>query len=141
METRPAEPEPAPTEPVLDIHLRMLVQLLGDELRATLPLTLNVPGGLLHGELISHEAWKAAWAGDLRKFSGDGARMMAVFPETVDQGVDEARGDAQPEGLPRWIHLRDAALLTGSSNSIALPLWRARLADVSGWALGRPPQQ
>jgi hypothetical protein len=139
--TRRPAPEPAATEPVLDVHLQMLVQLLGQELRSTLPVTLNVPGGVLHGELISHEAWKASWARDLREIAGAGARMMAVFPETVDQGVEEAGHDGEPDGLPRWIHLRDAVLMSGSLAPLALPLWRARLADVSGWALGRPAQQ
>jgi hypothetical protein len=141
MDTRHPGLDPAATEPVLDIHLQMIVQLLGQELRSSLPVTLNVPGGVLHGELISHEAWKAAWAQDLREITGDGARMMAVFPETVDQGVEEAHGAEGPDTLPRWIHLRDATLLTGSTASVALPLWRARLADVSGWALGRPAPQ
>lgn len=129
--------KPAATEPVLDIHLQMLVQLLGQELRSALPVILNVPGGVLSGDLISHEAWKAAWAQDLRKIAGEGARTMAIFPETVDQGVEEARGGAGPEGLPRWIHLRNATILTGSSAPVSLALWRARLADVSGWTLGR----
>jgi hypothetical protein len=137
-ETEPAVPEPTTTEPVLDLHLQMLAQLLGQELRSTLPVTLNVPAGLVHGELISHEAWKAAWAQDLHGISGDGARMMSVFPETVDQGVAEVGGAGTARLLPRWLHLRDAVFLGGAAARVALPLWRARLADVSGWALGRP---
>ncbi|WP_328315988.1 hypothetical protein [Streptomyces sp. NBC_00388] len=129
---------PTVTEPVPDLQLQLLVRLLGEQLRATLPVTLNIPGGVLYGELIAHEAWKADWAKSLRELGGSGADVMAGFPETVDQALSELHGDEGPHQLPRWIHLRDATLVAGGLNSVALPLWRGRLADVSGWSLGRP---
>ncbi|MFJ9620807.1 hypothetical protein [Streptomyces sp. NPDC101181] len=129
------------TEPLPDLQLQLLIQLLDEDPRAGLPLTLTHPGGLLHGDAIGHEQWKAEWARSLRQVEGEGANLLAEFPETVDQGVRELHaheGDAEGARLPRWIHLRDVTLITGSMSAISLPLWRGRLADVSGWALGRP---
>ncbi|MFF9687061.1 hypothetical protein [Streptomyces sp. NPDC014623] len=126
------------TEPVPDLQLQLLIQLLDRELRSSLPITLALAGGVLHGDVIGHEAWKADWARSLRQVEGEGANLIAEFPETVDQGIRELGGQDGTTQLPRWIHLRDATLVLGGTGSLRLPLWRGRLADVSGWALGRP---
>ncbi|EHM24570.1 hypothetical protein SPW_7054 [Streptomyces sp. W007] len=128
------------TEPLPDLQLQLLIQLLDEDPRSSLPLTLTHPGGLLHGDVIGHEQWKAEWARSLRQVEGEGANLLAEFPETVDQGVRELRAgeDAETARLPRWIHLRDVTLVVGAMGPVSLPLWRGRLADVSGWALGRP---
>ncbi|MEU0132035.1 MULTISPECIES: hypothetical protein [unclassified Streptomyces] len=126
------------TEPVPDLQLQLLIQLLDREMRSSLPITLTLTGGVLHGDVIGHEAWKADWARSLRQVEGEGANLIAEFPETVDQGIRELGGDDGSTQLPRWIHLRDATLVFGGTGSLRLPLWRGRLADVSGWALGRP---
>ncbi|MEU0136845.1 hypothetical protein ABZ172_22885 [Streptomyces sp. NPDC006296] len=136
-ETRPVA-APVVTEPVPDLQLQLLIQLLDREQRSSLPVTLSVSGGVLHGDLIGHEAWKADWARSLRQVEGEGAHLIAEFPETVDQGIRELTGEDGVSHLPRWIHLRDATLVFGGAGSLRLPLWRGRLADVSGWALGRP---
>ncbi|MCM2413435.1 MULTISPECIES: hypothetical protein [unclassified Streptomyces] len=136
--------DPAPdstaviTEPVPDLQLQLLIQLLDREMRSSLPLTLTIPAGVLHGDVIGHEAWKADWSRSLRQVEGEGANLIAEFPETVDQGIKELRTDDGAQQLPRWIHLRDATLIFGGMAPLRLPLWRGRLADVSGWALGRP---
>ncbi|WP_405689974.1 MULTISPECIES: hypothetical protein [unclassified Streptomyces] len=138
VETRP-ETIPVVTEPVPDLQLQLLIQLLDRELRSSLPITLALSGAVLHGDVIGHEAWKADWARSLRQVEGEGANLIAEFPETVDQGIRELGAGEEDAGhLPRWIHLRDATLVFGGTGSLRLPLWRGRLADVSGWALGRP---
>ncbi|MEU2681412.1 hypothetical protein ABZ638_31505 [Streptomyces sp. NPDC007107] len=137
VETRP-ETTAVMTEPVPDLQLQLLIQLLDRELRSSLPITLTLTGGVLHGDVIGHEAWKADWARSLRQVEGEGANLIAEFPETVDQGIRELSTGEGPTQLPRWIHLRDATLVFGGTGSLRLPLWRGRLADVSGWALGRP---
>jgi hypothetical protein len=126
------------TEPVPDLQLQLLIQLLDREMRSSLPITLTLAGGVLHGDVIGHEAWKADWARTLRQVEGEGANLIAEFPETVDQGIRELSADDGVGPLPRWIHLRDATLSFGGAGPLRLPLWRGRLADVSGWALGRP---
>ncbi|MEW1616417.1 MULTISPECIES: hypothetical protein [unclassified Streptomyces] len=139
-DTSPAPAAAVITEPLPDLQLQLLIQLLDEDPRSSLPLTLTHPGGLLHGDVIGHEQWKAEWARSLRQVEGEGANLLAEFPETVDQGVRELHGqeDAQTARLPRWIHLRDVTFLGGAMSAISLPLWRGRLSDVSGWALGRP---
>ncbi|MBW3706661.1 hypothetical protein DTB58_22085 [Streptomyces griseus] len=139
-DTSPAPSAAVITEPLPDLQLQLLIQLLDEDPRSSLPPTLTHPGGLLHGDVIGHEQWKAEWARSLRQVEGEGANLLAEFPETVDQGVRELRADedAETRRLPRWIHLRDVTLVVGSMNPVSLPLWRGRLADVSGWALGRP---
>ncbi|MFJ9891521.1 hypothetical protein ACIQRW_37545 [Streptomyces sp. NPDC091287] len=138
--TSPAPSAAVITEPLPDLQLQLLIQLLDQDPRSSLPLTLTHPGGLLHGDVIGHEQWKAEWARSLRQVEGEGANLLAEFPETVDQGVRELRADedAETARLPRWIHLRDVTLVVGAMTPVSLPLWRGRLADVSGWALGRP---
>ncbi|WP_069174527.1 hypothetical protein [Streptomyces griseus] len=135
-----APPEAAAviTEPVPDLQLQLLIQLLDRELRSSLPITLTLTGGVLHGDVIGHEAWKADWARSLRQVEGEGANLIAEFPESVDQGIRELVAGEGAGHLPRWIHLRDVTLLLGGTGTLHLPLWRGRLADVSGWALGRP---
>ncbi|MGW6208327.1 hypothetical protein ACWF9B_32375 [Streptomyces sp. NPDC055089] len=125
-------------EPVPDLQLQLLIQLLDKELRSGLPLTLSLPAGVLHGDVIGHEEWKAEWTRSLRQVEGEGADLIAEFPETVDQGIKELSAGEDTRRLPRWIHLRDATLMVGGGAPLRLPLWRGRLSDVSGWALGRP---
>lgn len=140
-ETSPALSAAVITEPLPDLQLQLLIQLLDEDPRSSLPLTLTHPGGLLHGDVIGHEQWKAEWARSLRQVEGEGANLLAEFPETVDQGVRELRAEEDASGtarLPRWIHLRDVTLVSGAMTPVSLPLWRGRLSDVSGWALGRP---
>ncbi|MEU8628330.1 hypothetical protein [Streptomyces sp. NPDC048669] len=126
------------TEPVPDLQLQLLIQLLDREMRSGLPLTLTIPAGVLHGDVIGHEAWKAEWSRSLRQVEGEGANLIAEFPETVDQSIKELRDGEDAQQLPRWIHLRDATLVFGGAAPLRLPLWRGRLSDISGWALGRP---
>ncbi|MCX4825248.1 hypothetical protein OG883_36405 [Streptomyces sp. NBC_01142] len=138
----PARRDATPTvvEPVPDLQLQLLIRLLGQDPRSSLPITLNIPGGVLYGDLIAHEAWKADWAQSLRRMEGPGAHLLAKFPETVDQIIDELHGEDGngSQGLPRWIHLRSVTIVTGAKKPVTSPLWRARLADISGWSLGKP---
>lgn len=129
---------PVVTEPAQDVQLQMLVRLIGQDPEAALPITLVVGGGVLHGDLISHQAWTADWARSLRGFDGPGARLLKRFPEEVDRAVADREGHDGPHRLPQWIHLRDATHAGASGRPVVMPLWRGRLADVSGWSLGKP---
>ncbi|MFI5756705.1 hypothetical protein [Streptomyces sp. NPDC051569] len=130
---------PSTTEPVLDLQLQMLIRLLEEDPGSSLPITLNVPGGVVYGDLITREEWKADWAASLHQVRSVGADLLARLPETVDETVGELLGEEGQRHLPRWIHLRKATLPAGGVTSgVELPVWRGRLADVAGWALGRP---
>ncbi|QGV82325.1 hypothetical protein [Streptomyces ficellus] len=135
----PHEPAaPAVTGPVPDVQLQMLVRLVGQDPQAALPLTLVIGGGLLYGDLISHEAWTTDWARRLRGVDGPGAQLLERFPEQVDQVVADERGHLAGQGLPQWLHLRDATSVAATGRAVVMPLWRGRLGDVSGWSLGKP---
>ncbi|WP_031085051.1 hypothetical protein, partial [Streptomyces sp. NRRL WC-3549] len=109
------------TEPVPDLQLQLLMRLLDREQRSGLPVTLTLSCGILHGDLIGHEAWKADWARSLRQVEGEGTNLLAEFPETVDQGIRELAADDGGASLPRWIHLRDATLVFGGAGTGRLP--------------------
>ncbi|MFD7120668.1 hypothetical protein ACFWAA_27025 [Streptomyces sp. NPDC059922] len=128
---------PMVTAPVPDLQLQLLIRLVGEDPQASLPVTLHTPGGVLHGDLIAHEVWKAEWARGLRQVEGDVAVLLARLPEAVDQVMGELQGEDGPHGLPQWIHLRDVTYLT-SDTPVISRLWRGRLAHVSGWSLGKP---
>ncbi|WP_425424417.1 hypothetical protein [Streptomyces lushanensis] len=125
------------TEPVPDLQLQMLVRLIGQDAQAVLPITLLVGGVFLHGDLISHKAWKNAWEHNLRDVDGPGAQLLESLPEQVDQAVVEKQGLQTAQRMPEWIHLRNATT-TGAGRAVVMPLYRGRLADVSGWSLGKP---
>lgn len=129
---------PIVTEAVPDLQLQMLVRLVAQDPQAALPITLVIGGGLLYGDLISHKAWKTDWAHSLRGIDGAGAQLLESFPEQVDQAVAEKQGRPAPLRLPQWIHLRDATSVVGAGGPVGMPLWRGRLADISGWSLGKP---
>jgi hypothetical protein len=124
------------TEPIADVQLQMLCKLLAQSPRSSLPITLHLPSGVVYGDLIAHEAWKAEWSQELRHVEGQGVQLLATLPEMVDQAIDELSGEAAAH-LPRWIHLREVTSVTGQK-LVTAPLWRGRLADVSGWSLGKP---
>lgn len=130
-------------EPVLDLQLQMLIQLLveqSDENRV--PITLNVPGALVCGYLVSASAWRTRWVERIGSMTGPGAEHLSFFPDRILNAVDEVlkeEGEERPDMLPRWIHLLDVRIVTGAMNTVAdVPLWRGRLADVAGWSIGLP---
>ncbi|MFD3442263.1 hypothetical protein ACFWU3_32705 [Streptomyces sp. NPDC058685] len=131
------EPTRVTTEPVPDMQLQLLVRLLAQDPGSSLPMTLSTPGGIVYGDVIAHETWKADWAMSLHRMDGSGAQTLARFPELVDQAIGEMSGSDTPQSLPQWIRLRDVTLVHGPQ-SMTSPLWRGRLADVSGWSLGKP---
>ncbi|WAU83405.1 hypothetical protein O1Q96_29185 [Streptomyces sp. Qhu-G9] len=129
---------PTVTEHVPDLQLQMLVRLVAQDPEAALPITLVIGGGLLYGDLISHKAWTTDWARSLHGVDGAGAQLLERFPEQVDQAVVDKQGRRVPERLPQWVHLRDATSVVGAGGPVLMPLWRGRLADISGWSLGKP---
>ncbi|MFJ5834596.1 hypothetical protein [Streptomyces sp. NPDC093089] len=130
-----AHPEfPDIVEPVLDLDLRLLVSMVdSEENRGTsVSITLHVPGGIVSGELIGREEYLDRW---------DAVATNAGMPGVVGfqrkaAAVLRQAGVRKPNDLPRWIHLRDAAVLGPNGRLFTFPSWRGRLADVSGWALG-----
>ncbi|MFD6875007.1 MULTISPECIES: hypothetical protein [unclassified Streptomyces] len=142
--TGPRHPELV--EPLLDIELRMLINLVekDEEDRSHFGVSLNIPGGVIYGSVISRSAYARVWESELRGLPGAGAESLARLPRLINEVLQEERAagtvaGATADPLPRWVHLRDAHFLTGSSaQTMHYALWRGRLADVVGWSLSIP---
>ncbi|QNP61541.1 hypothetical protein [Streptomyces genisteinicus] len=132
---------PGVVEPLLDTELRMLVRLVDrdDENRSHFGVSLNIPGGVIYGQVISRDAYALEWEASLRGLPGAGAESLARIPRVINEVLEEQRDDRDDDPLPRWVHLRDATFLTGSTaQTMRYGLWRGRLADVVGWSLSIP---
>ncbi|WP_404954281.1 hypothetical protein [Streptomyces sp. 147326] len=132
---------PETVEPLLDLELRMLVNLVNkdEENRSHFGVALNIPGGAIFGQVISRTAYAQEWEASLRDLPGAGAESLASLPRLINEVVEERREEFEPNPLPRWVHLRDATFLTGAPNqTMHYGLWRGRLADVVGWSLSIP---
>lgn len=132
---------PGVVEPLMDAELRMLVRLVDqdEENRSHFGVSLNIPGGVIYGQVISREAYAREWEASLRDLPGAGAEALARIPRLIDEVLDEQRDDREADPLPRWVHLRDATFLTGATaQTMRYELWRGRLADVVGWSLSIP---
>ncbi|TXS52283.1 hypothetical protein [Streptomyces sp. t39] len=132
---------PDVVEPLLDMELRMLVRLVDqdEENRSHFGVSLNIPGGVIYGQVISREAYAQEWESSLRDLPGAGAESLARIPRLINEVLQEQRDDRDADPLPRWVHLRNATFLTGATTqTMHYELWRGRLADIVGWSLSIP---
>ncbi|MFJ5809719.1 hypothetical protein OG906_02445 [Streptomyces sp. NBC_01426] len=136
---RPRSPEVV--EPLLDLELRMLINLVNkdEENRSHFGVSLNIPGGVIYGQVISRSAYAQEWETALRDLPGAGAESLARLPRLINQVLEEQSEEQETDPLPRWVHLQDAVFLTGAANqTMRYGLWRGRLADIVGWSLSIP---
>ncbi len=132
---------PEMVEPLLDLELRMLINLVNkdEENRSHFGVSLNIPGGVIYGQVISRSAYALEWEAALSGLPGAGAESLASLPRLINQVLDEQLAEYDTDPLPRWVHLRDATFLTGAPNqTMHYGLWRGRLADIVGWSLSIP---
>lgn len=132
---------PEVVEPVMDLHLRFLVKMLNDDetKQSTFGISLNIPGGVIYGQAISHDAYLDDWEAGVREANGNGVEYLATLPREISKVVEEETKDLAKDPLPRMIHLRDATFLTGAPiQTMEYRLWRGRIADVTGWSLSVP---
>lgn len=123
---------PEIVEQVIDLDLLLLNTIYNANKERSLSITLHVPGGVVSGELIGRETYLELW--DALAGAHGQASGLVGFQRAAEESPDAA-GLLQTDDLPRWIHLRDAAVMT-PTRLLTFPFWRGRLADVSGWALG-----
>ncbi|MGW7630555.1 hypothetical protein ACWGKO_16695 [Streptomyces griseoincarnatus] len=133
---------PHVVEPLIDLHLQMLVQLAEESEDNRFPITINVPGTIISGYLVASAAWRTRWVERIGAMSGEGKELLSFFPDQVRAAVDEIleeQGESRKDLPVRWMHLLDVRMVTGAANTtVYVPLWRGRLADISGWTFGLP---
>lgn len=141
-ETHEAHSHVVIPEPVRDIYLMSILAMLDEDESNTsaLSVTLQVGGAIVCGELIGHSRWQSelkAWLATV----GGSSDVISNLVEIVHEELSE-----NGPNRPTHLHLRDAKFITNYAGGIegftpqgpSRPLWRARIADVQGWSLGRP---
>jgi hypothetical protein len=129
------------TEPIHDLYLRMLISVLEHDgsTDSSMAITLSTNSGVITGQLITRDTWKALWSTQLEGATGNGAELMKTFIESVDKAIDELNeeeGAEDQDPVRRFIHLKDATMFVPGADRLSLPLWRGRLESVAGWTLG-----
>ncbi len=110
-------------------------------------VTLMATGGVLTGYLISEASYYRGYGAQWSTLAPDDAtreRSRAQY-EALARAADAAHTEtahATAAGTPpasEYVHLRDARLVTGTAlmpNAQAGMLWRCRISDINGFALG-----
>lgn len=101
-------------------------------------ITLQTTGGMVRGKIVPSEVWHQRWGDDLRAATGILAGAFGKLDEAMTEAVDSAKrpDPAGANGLPKYIHLVEATVHSGS-HFFRVPLWRAPIHAVVGWALGQ----
>lgn len=124
-----------PVEELGGDDLLALYARLAQEVGLEMGLTLFVRGQAISGMLISRDKWLDLLTNSARTGTGTGTSdfadaMLEVFRQ---------RDLNLPAGQPityGYIHLRNAQIL----NTLRVDggfLWRGRISEISGWALGK----
>lgn len=122
----------------VDAHLEILLRLVDAQPQASLAICLTLPGGIIAGSLVGSRAWADRWEEVVSPATGreDQADHMAHLAHAVRSALRQSDPDPG-DGLHAFIHLVDVTFLSVPGTATA-PLWRGRLASVSGWSLGAP---
>lgn len=129
-------PEPVVIETITDYYLVLLTTLLENLGEGSnLGITLNTTGGLVYGDLITHDAWEKLWISGVTEasdFVGD------VFSQVLQARREEEAADGDDGSGPvRYLHLKNATSMSGT-DKYRVGLWRGSLAQVAGWSMGKP---
>ncbi|MFC4735072.1 gas vesicle accessory protein GvpU [Bacillus daqingensis] len=117
-----------------DVILQMMIEACNDNEDYTLPVTVNVNGSIISGDLIGAERYftefKEAFDTDLDADKG--------IYESLEKAAEKLSSGEEPE--INYIHIADAKLFDESGT--ALPskgavLWRGKLKEVDGFFLGK----
>ena len=106
---------------------------------SAMSITFSVQGATVSGTMIAAQAWRRLLVARMREQAGgEFVETMAKGFESLDaKDAAEAELPAEVRPLPKFVHLRDAHLITGDgATPLVFGLWRGRLAQVDGWAYG-----
>ncbi|MEU6535542.1 hypothetical protein [Streptomyces sp. NPDC047000] len=125
--------EPVLVEPIYDFYLLVLAKMLEKvDDTSSVGISFNVSGGLVYGQLITREVWEKLWVSQVSAASDFAGEVLSGVVQARDEDIDN------DESVPiRFVHLKDATYVSGSTR-YRLGLWRAPLAQISGWSNGTP---
>lgn len=137
-------PSLAPQTNNPDWFLQMLVNIVnGSEI--AFPITLNVGGVLISGELVSGHKYFEGFAKELKEgmfnvTPGVTSKIEEYFKQFGDIYVDKKEeADENTKPLPSYIHLGNAHIFNSGGTPIPANRgvwWRGRLEAVDGFILG-----
>lgn len=129
----PASPAHVHDGPAVDIILDILVSFANTS-SGEFSMTLNVPGGVVSGNVIGISEWLERVATLLEPHSDD---FAGAFRHIKDDHAERTRDDDGP--APKFIHLDGAHWIDSSGTTPEGDgvLWRGRISDIAGWSFGK----
>lgn len=118
-----------------DFLLQALVATAAEK-EFELGLTLNIPGGMVTGVLISGvKYWKEIGAEHEQIKVSIAEPFLKIFER---EAADVAAQGSRDPGTYTSIHLRNAYFFLGDGTRVPSNgmFWRGRLSEVAGWTIG-----
>ncbi|WP_284985470.1 hypothetical protein [Arthrobacter sp. fls2-241-R2A-172] len=123
---------------VFDVILKGNVGIANDS-DGEISLTVVIDGQVISGIAISAKAWREGMDAYIRPGFPKLADSVGTFLTELFADLEETRNERVEADVPaaavRYLHLRDAYILSGGASHHA-PLWRGDLRKLSGWSLG-----
>ncbi|GGS03800.1 hypothetical protein GCM10010169_55710 [Micromonospora fulviviridis] len=95
-------------------------------------LLLLVPGGAIHGNLVSKKRWYAEWFAGIGGGAGSIGRIFRVINEAAGKMADDG---SVFDHTGVYVHILDGCLLNPQGQTNRMP-WRIKLNQVTAWSLG-----
>lgn len=114
--------------PASDGALGILVDLINRS-HGTMTMTFFLGAGILSGTMISLDEWVDRWVAEL-------GRAKKELGDAFQEEIERAQGDRTDVSPSRnFLFMRDAHLFQGP-HARTVALWRGRMSQIDGWALG-----
>lgn len=113
----------------------MALEVLVGATKGSIGVWLAIPGGVLHGLLVSPAQWHDEWFAGIAGAGEGGATAHAIL-----KGVFGAAGNLTPEGAvidhsEHYLYIKDAYLITDNNERGPMP-WKVRASSVTAWSMG-----
>lgn len=112
-----------------DPLLNVLVGLLESDQLAGMPITVNVSGQVITGQMVSRARWFSVVVAAASE--GDAQAILAQLRDDFSRSMPDEQDD--------FLHLEDARLVSSDHvGSERGAHWRCKVGAVSSWAWGSP---